>query len=208
MDLEYLKQQKNKLFTNYDVFQNFEKDILSSMDCKCSLTTKNQIELLKFLKNNLNNNISECFIKDIHQILMDNIINGGIYRNEQVYISNTDYIPPSPEEAFYMMKCFCFDLQNMSNVDIIKKASFAYFNFILIHPFINGNGRTGRALLNYQLINSGYVPIIIKYSDRSKHIEVLEKCLYNNNTSCLENHIYNLELDSIESKIKQRGGLY
>jgi Fic family protein len=51
----------------------------------------------------------------------------------------------------------------------------AHLEFEKIHPFIDGNGRVGRILQNYLLMNAGYPPIIIKINERKRYLEALEE---------------------------------
>jgi len=55
------------------------------------------------------------------------------------------------------------------------QAALLHGEFVKIHPFVNGNGRTARLLLNLVLMNNGYTPIVIKKEDRLNYYEALDK---------------------------------
>ena len=58
--------------------------------------------------------------------------------------------------------------------DMLMKAIEAHYRLVTIHPFIDGNGRTARLLLNSMLLENGYVPIIIRTIDRRRYLSALE----------------------------------
>ena len=57
----------------------------------------------------------------------------------------------------------------------IERATILHGEFVKIHPFLDGNGRTSRLLLNFELMKNGYPPIIIEKSERAIYFESLEK---------------------------------
>ena len=121
--------------------------------------------------------ISERFIKDIHSlVLMDKKEDAGVYRRVPVWINGASHTPPQP----YLIESSMEELlENYPKIKktkhIIEAVSFLHIIFEGIHPFIDGNGRTGRLLINYELMLNGYPPIDIKYKDVKKYYEAFEK---------------------------------
>ena len=113
-------------------------------------------------------------VKDIHEILMENILPGGIYRNVNVYITGANHEPPNSRELHDQMRFFYYALQNKDFKDAIEKAVYTHAEFVRIHPFIDGNGRTSRIIMNYQLINNGLIPISIPKEDKFIYFKVLD----------------------------------
>lgn len=120
------------------------------------------------------NFLDERLVKNIHAILMENILIGGIYRNQEVYISGSQHTPPSPNEAYQQIKNFYLDLANESDLNDIELAAWTHAEFVKIHPFLDGNGRTSRLLMNYQLMAKGYLPISITKESRLAYFNALE----------------------------------
>lgn len=119
--------------------------------------------------------LDEKIVKDIHAMLMDNIMIGGIYRNVDVYISGAQYTPPSPNEMYWQIKNFYADLQIKKDSEAIELAAWTHAEFVKVHPFVDGNGRTSRLLMNYQLMASGYLPVSIPKEKRLMYFDCLEE---------------------------------
>ena len=118
--------------------------------------------------------LDEHRVKDIHAILMENIMIGGIYRNVDVYISGARHTPPSPNEAYNKIKNFYIDLTCESGRNGIELAAWSHAEFVKIHPFVDGNGRTSRLIMNYQLMADGFLPISIAKESRLEYFKALE----------------------------------
>ncbi len=118
--------------------------------------------------------LEEKIVKDIHAILMENIITGGAYRNVDVYISGASHTPPSPYEMYRQVKAFYMDLQERNTDNVIELAAWTHAEFVRIHPFADGNGRTSRLIMNYQLMAHGFLPVSIAKESRLEYFNALE----------------------------------
>ena len=119
--------------------------------------------------------LSEKIVKDIHAILMDHIFTGGIYRNVDVYISGAQHTPPSPAEMYRQIKNFYADLSwKGQELNLIELAAWTHAEFVRIHPFPDGNGRTSRLIMNYQLLANGFPAVSIAKEDRLEYFNTLE----------------------------------
>jgi Fic family protein len=116
----------------------------------------------------------ESAAKDVHQILMENIFPGGIYRNTTVRITGAGFQPPSPNEMYVQIKNFFADLPSKAGMPAIELAAWVHAEFVRIHPFRDGNGRTSRMLMNYQLMLLGWLPVSVPKEERLRYFEALE----------------------------------
>ena len=115
--------------------------------------------------------VSERVIKDIHAlVLMDRQMDKGIYRSVPVRVGV--FYPCQPYEVPIKMEQLMLDHADvMQQLHVIERVALFHLAFETIHPFIDGNGRVGRLLLNLELMKEGYPPINIKFSDVSKYYD-------------------------------------
>ena len=118
--------------------------------------------------------LDESAMKDIHALLMENILMGGVYRYVEVRISGAGFKPPAPNEMYRQVKNFFADLPYRTDLNPIELAAWTHAEFVKIHPFVDGNGRTSRMLMNYQLMAGGFLPISIAKESRLEYFEALE----------------------------------
>jgi len=143
------------------------------------LETINHREAILFIEDLISNKepLSEWNIKNIHALILKEIdnINAGKYRTENVVISGARHIPPKHYEVGDLMQKLMAEYQNEWKVfHPVVRAALLHGEFVKIHPFIDGNGRTSRLLLNFELMKNGYTPIIIKNEERAKYYDVLD----------------------------------
>jgi len=109
--------------------------------------------------------ITEDLIKEIHKILVKDVRGGtlepGKYRKVQNYVVNSltgriIYTPPSPSKVPQLMKEFVEWLNKESNISPVFTAGISQYQFVDIHPFLDGNGRTARVLCTLILYQNGY----------------------------------------------------
>lgn len=113
--------------------------------------------------------MSEKIIKDIHSlVLMDRPDDKGVYRRIPVKIMGAYHEPPQPYLVPVQMEQLIAGQKDTKRHPIENAAMF-HLDFEGIHPFIDGNGRTGRLLLNLMLMQQGYPPIDVKFADRKRY---------------------------------------
>lgn len=119
--------------------------------------------------------IDESFVLQLHKIILSGIdnTNAGFYRSVRVRISGSETILPNPLKVPDLMADFGGWLTDKHD-DSLDFALEAHYRLVSIHPFIDGNGRTARLLLNAILLESGYAPVIIRKIDRRRYLSALE----------------------------------
>lgn len=121
-------------------------------------------------------NITEDIIKRLHRLFFQKVDadQAGHYRTIQVYISGTEYIPPAPDDVPHLMKHLVDQMHSSrSTLHPIELAAMAHKQLVDIHPFVDGNGRTARLLMNLILVNTGYGVASIPPVLRNDYINAL-----------------------------------
>lgn len=121
---------------------------------------------------------SEWQIKNIHRLVLKGINDNyaGNYRDQQVIIAGAKHIPPEPFLVREKMEEFINWYNNEAvKLHPLERAALVHIIFVGIHPFIDGNGRTSRLLLNLELMKNGYPPIVIRVENRLKYYAALDK---------------------------------
>jgi len=139
----------------------------------------NHREAILFVEDLISNQepLSEWNIRNMHALILKEIdnFNAGKYRSENVVISGAKHIPPKHYEIGCLMQKLMVEYQNeWKEFHPVIRATLVHGEFVKIHPFIDGNGRTARLLLNFELMKNGYPPIIIKNEERARYYDVLD----------------------------------
>lgn len=116
----------------------------------------------------------ERFIKKLNETINKNIKETSGFRKVQVFIQGSDHIPPEPEKVPNLMNYYVYNYNNDVE-DIFLKIAKYHIEFEKIHPFEDGNGRTGRLLLNYELLKNDLPPVVISKDERVKYFEFIRK---------------------------------
>ena len=157
---------------------------------------------LNFLKEiiKVNEPLSIRLIREFHALVLnDDIENRGKFKqsNNEILGTNFETVPYYLVEEKLME---LIDKYNNSRDDIIAKVSCFHADFEKIHPFINGNGRTGRLLLNLELMKNGYPITVIRNEDRDEYYTALETAQVESN--------YELLADFIEKSVENTFWMY
>jgi len=208
--------QTKKVLEGKDIIarERDKREVLNYYDC------------LEFISKsaNIKNLVTEKFIKEIHSINLKGILKGklkGHYREAQNVIMdsatrNIIYMPPEVKDVASLMKNLVQWLNEIKNIHPVIKAGIAHYQFVTVHPFMDGNGRTARALATYILYNAKYdlkrfISLEEFYSeDRPKYYKELQRCHGRNYydkpnadiTSWLEYFIYGVAIVFEEIKNK------
>lgn len=122
--------------------------------------------------------ITEANVKELHRLFYYRIDakQAGKYRKQRVIITGTDFIPPGPERIPELMKSFIAGIQETrAKHHPVEFAAIIHKELVTIHPFIDGNGRAARLLMNLALLQAGYPPAIIPPILRRDYLDTLNK---------------------------------
>lgn len=134
---------------------------------------------MKYVNTTLLSRIGSVSISDvleIHRRVLGYVdpVEAGRFRTTQVLVGH--HVPPHPQEVEKQMQEFIqwLNSEDAMNLHPVEFAALAHYKLVYIHPFIDGNGRTSRLLMNLILMQAGYPPITIRKEQRSEYYHVLE----------------------------------
>lgn len=155
--------------------------VISGKSLKDQLEAINHAKAVEFIKKlatelKSHQSITERIILDIHKIILTGINDdwAGKYRRTEVFIRGSNAELPLPNAIPFAMKEFFRWLEGQQGKHPVKIAADAHFKFVNVHPFIDGNGRTTRLLMNLILLINGYPMAIIRSEDRIAYLNSFE----------------------------------
>ena len=177
------------------------------------LEANNHYEAILYIRDLVNENmvLSEKIIKEIHALVLRGIDreNAGIYRSVPVSISGSRHEPPQPWQVPKLMEDLSLWIQNEAvNMHPVIFAAEIHERIATIHPFIDGNGRTARLLMNLVLLQNGYTIANIPGSTESRlaYYNALEKCNLNQDKTdfiaLISGYVYT-SMESMTTKLEQ-----
>lgn len=129
--------------------------------------------------------LSEWQIKNLHHLVLNGIEQqaAGRYRRENVVIAGASLIPPDHLHLNDEMQGLIawYESDETAQLHAVERAAKLHTRFVKIHPFIDGNGRTGRLLLNFELMKAGYPPAVIQKEDRLAYYDALDVACVSDN---------------------------
>lgn len=133
---------------------------------------------LKYINNTLVDKIGDITLQDIleiHRRVIGNVdpVEAGLFRRTQVYVG--DHVPPPPSLLYTLTNKFTDWLNSIPAMSLhpVRLAALAHYKLVHIHPFVDGNGRTSRLLMNLVLMQAGFPPVIIRRADRDTYYKHL-----------------------------------
>lgn len=124
----------------------------------------------------------------LHKMLISNIRDdvAGRFRDGNEYVRVGSHIAPPPREVVERLQRMLTEYNAGNHESITKRLARLHLTFENIHPFVDGNGRIGRAINNHLLIREGFVPINIKFIDRKNYYEAFKEFDANETTTIME----------------------
>ncbi|MDR0560777.1 MAG: Fic family protein [Prevotellaceae bacterium] len=147
-----------------------EQPLKTAVSVREIFEAKNLSRVIKFLWQNPHYELSVKNIEHLHGLLLTNINDNfaGRLRQKGEYVRVGTHIAPPPELVGTMLDTLIYDYLGDDLTYFVEKIARFHLEFEYIHPFCDGNGRMGRVLINQQLANYGYPPVIIQNSGKRK----------------------------------------
>ena len=174
----------------------------------------NHAQAIEFIKEIATNDIdiNERTIKEIHAIILHGINKeqAGKYRDVPVMIVGSKHIPPQPYLIQPLMEQFIQQYKQMEQESLhpILIAAYLHNELVKIHPFIDGNGRTSRLLMNLYLLSKGYTLVSLKSDNEAKqaYYNTLEQSHTESDRDPFYLLVANTVKNSLENYIRIIGG--
>ncbi len=118
--------------------------------------------------------LTEPDILQIHERVMQDVASyAGQFRSDRVLIAGTGFIPPASRKFDQLIPTM-LQLTNRPGIHPAILAAELHYNFVAIHPFNDGNGRTARLLMDYHLLRNGFPHVMISVSQRAEYLAALD----------------------------------
>jgi Fic family protein len=111
----------------------------------------------------------------LHRAVVGDETFAGRLREQPVYIRGSLHVPPNYAKVPKLVEEMLAGIADAANEHPVVSASRLHFDLLTIHPFVDGNGRTGRLLQNLLLIREGFVPVLIGPEEKSRYFDVLQR---------------------------------
>jgi len=172
----------------------------------------NHAEAIDFLVELVQNkeSLTERVLQEIHYLILKGIDknNAGKYRKVPVYISGSSFVPPQPFMVAKLIEdIFIFYAKNKSKLHPIILAADMHEKIVTVHPFIDGNGRTCRLIMNLLLLANGYTLAVLKGDNKSRlhYYSMLESAQQQNDSAGFYKLVVQTCIDSLNEHIKMAG---
>jgi len=146
--------------------------------------------------------LDETTVKDLHQVLVEGMLPGGVYRTRDLFILGAKHVPPTYLKIFQKMSQYFADLCD-PDLKGLKKAAFAHLQILKIYPFMDANGRLARLLLNYQLELEGYLPVSITKGLRDEYFQTIDEYKINKDIGPFTEFLARLEQKRIKEFLER-----
>mgnify|MGYP000202308543 CR=1 FL=1 len=122
---------------------------------------------------NMDDPLSERLVKAIARDINRNISGIDDYRHGQVIIRGAEHLPPAANQVNQLMMQLVYEYNHDDDVDPYLREARFHIRFERIHPFEDGNGRTGRILVNRGLLQAGLAPVVVPFERRAEYLAML-----------------------------------
>lgn len=165
---------------------------------------KNLARVTEYIKNkSAEAEISKEIILFLHKTLIGNISDNiaGRFRGAGEYVRVGTHIAPAPERVEQMIETILFEYANDHENYFADKIAKFHLDFETVHPFCDGNGRIGRAIINYQLMRFGFPAIIIRGKEKKIYYKSFDEYRDSKNSGMMEKIINLAIMESLHKRI-------
>lgn len=181
-----------------------ELEVARNVSLREVFEAKNLARVSEYIQNKAQEKaIDSDLILLLHRMLIRGIDDeiAGRYRRSGEYVRVGTHIAPAPERVERMLENAILEYESAIDQLLIEKIAKFHLEFEFTHPFIDGNGRIGRVLINYQLIRAGFPPLIIRNKGKQKYYDCFKEYESNKRTKKMETILTLALLESFHKRI-------
>jgi Fic family protein len=150
-----------------------EMEVSRNVSLREVFEAKNLAHVSEYISSNHQQELTSDLILLLHKMLISNIDDkiAGRFRQEGEYVRVGTHIAPAPEQVQIMIESALIDYESDPDMYFSDKIALFHLQFENIHPFLDGNGRIGRVLINSQLMRLGFPPVIIRNKEKNTYYQ-------------------------------------
>jgi Fic family protein len=170
---------------------------------------KNLARVFEYIKNKVSTrNVDKDFILFLHKMLISNIDESiaGRFRTQGEYVRIGTHVAPAPEHLEVMLDAALVEYSASHKFYFLEKVSRFHLDFEHIHPFNDGNGRIGRVLINYQLLQQGFPPVIIRDKEKQTYYKSFGEFRDKRKSMILDKVLCSALMESLNKRITYMKG--
>lgn len=181
----------------------FEMEVARNVSLREVFEAKNLARVMEYIRTKYSEELAKETILLLHQMLIGNINDkiAGRFRKNDEYVRIGTYIAPAPEHIDRMIEAIFIEYSSDNENYFTNKIAKFHLDFEIIHPFIDGNGRIGRLLINYQLGRLGFPPIIIRDKDKKGYYRAFTEYIDDKKTKVMERVLTLAIMESLNKRI-------
>jgi Fic family protein len=178
-------------------------EISLHMDLREVHEAQNLARVVEYIRANHTERLTLDRVLLLHQMLLANIDEtiAGRFRSEGEYVRVGTHIAPAPEHVEAMLAEMFVRFASDLGAHPVERLARAHLEFEHVHPFLDGNGRIGRVVLNYLLYQLGFPPIIVRTKGKEKYYAMLREYDTSGKIKPFAQHLSLLMLESMHRRI-------
>lgn len=181
-----------------------EIELSRNVDLREVFEAKNLAKVVEYIQSKSQKaEISKETILLMHQMLIANIDDNiaGRFRKKGEYVRVGAHIAPAPEHVQAMIESALVEFTGNLNSNSLERIAKFHLDFETIHPFCDGNGRIGRAIINYQLMRLGFPSIIIRDKEKKEYYKSFGEFRDGKNTKAMDKIIALAVMEALHKRI-------
>ncbi len=180
-----------------------EQELAREVSVREVFEAKNLARVIEYKRNNNQEQLTKKLILFFHQMLIGGIDDSvaGRFRKKGEYVRVGTYIAPAPEHVERMMEELLLEYSSDLQSYFLDKIAKFHLDFETIHPFCDGNGRIGRALINFQFLALGFPRVIIRNKEKNNYYQAFREYREQKNTKRMEKILALALIESLHKRI-------